>query len=57
MKAACGTAHMKAILATGELGSLKNVYKASMVCMMAGTFHRQADVWNLDKSKYLKGMN
>ena len=33
---ACGEAHMKAILATGELGTLRNVYKASMVAMMAG---------------------
>ncbi|WP_371156776.1 deoxyribose-phosphate aldolase [Jannaschia sp. 2305UL9-9] len=37
MRAACGDAHMKAILATGELGPLKNVMKASMVCMMAGS--------------------
>lgn len=36
MRDACGKAHMKAILATGELGSLKNIYKASMVTMMAG---------------------
>ncbi|CAL1544714.1 unnamed protein product [Lymnaea stagnalis] len=36
MKDACGAAHMKTILATGELGSLRNIYKASMVCMMAG---------------------
>lgn len=36
MKKASGSAHLKAILATGELGSLRNVYKASMVCMMAG---------------------
>jgi deoxyribose-phosphate aldolase len=36
MREACGDAHMKTILATGELGSLKNVYKASLVCMMAG---------------------
>jgi len=36
MKKACGTAHLKTILATGELGSLSNVYKASLVCMMAG---------------------
>ena len=36
MRAACGAAHMKAILATGELGTLRNVAKASMVCMMAG---------------------
>jgi deoxyribose-phosphate aldolase len=35
MKQACGKAHLKTILATGELGSLTNVYKASMVCMMA----------------------
>jgi deoxyribose-phosphate aldolase len=33
---ACGAAHLKTILATGELGTLKNVYKASLVCMMAG---------------------
>ena len=33
---ACGEAHLKTILATGELGHLRNVYKASMVCMMAG---------------------
>ncbi|TNE63771.1 MAG: deoxyribose-phosphate aldolase [Rhodobacteraceae bacterium] len=32
----CGEAHVKAILATGELGSLRNVAKASQVCMMAG---------------------
>lgn len=33
---ACGDAHVKAILATGELGTLRNVARASMVCMMAG---------------------
>ncbi|MFK7838480.1 MAG: deoxyribose-phosphate aldolase [Sulfitobacter sp.] len=36
MRAACGEAHVKAILATGELGSLRNVARASLVCMMAG---------------------
>ena len=36
MREACGEAHMKTIIATGELSSLTNVYKASMVCMMAG---------------------
>lgn len=36
MRNACGDAHLKTILATGELGNLRNVYKASMVCMMAG---------------------
>ena len=35
-RAACGAAHMKAILATGELGSLRNVARASLVAMMAG---------------------
>ncbi len=33
---ACGEAHMKTILATGELATLTNVAKASYVCMMAG---------------------
>ncbi len=36
MRAACGEAHVKAILATGELGTLRNVAKASLICMMAG---------------------
>lgn len=33
---ACGDAHVKAILATGELGTLRNVARALLVCMMAG---------------------
>lgn len=33
---ACGEAHLKAIIATGDLGTLTNVAKASVVCMMAG---------------------
>ena len=33
---ACGPAHLKTILGTGDLGTLANVAKASMVCMMAG---------------------
>jgi len=33
---ACGDAHLKTILATGELATLTNVAKASWVCMMAG---------------------
>jgi deoxyribose-phosphate aldolase len=36
MREACGEAHMKAILATGDLKTLRNVYKASMVAMQAG---------------------
>jgi deoxyribose-phosphate aldolase len=35
-RAACGHAHLKAILATGELGTLKDVARASLVAMMAG---------------------
>ncbi len=35
-RAACGDAHVKAILATGELGTLQNVARASLICMMAG---------------------
>jgi len=33
---ACGPAHLKTILATGEIKTLRNVAKASAVCMMAG---------------------
>ena len=33
---ACGEAHMKVILGTGELGTLRNVMRASLVAMMAG---------------------
>ena len=35
-RAACGDAHMKTILATYELATLRNVDMASLVCMMAG---------------------
>lgn len=35
-RAASGDAHLKTILATGEIGTLTQVYQASMVCMMAG---------------------
>ncbi|MGB7133546.1 MAG: deoxyribose-phosphate aldolase, partial [Candidatus Sulfotelmatobacter sp.] len=35
-KQACGTSHMKVILATGDLLTLRNVAKASLVAMMAG---------------------
>ncbi len=33
---AAGPAHIKAILATGDLGTLRNVARASLVCMMGG---------------------
>nr|WP_245759341.1 deoxyribose-phosphate aldolase [Tranquillimonas alkanivorans] len=36
MREACGKAHLKAILATGDLRTLRNVYAASMVAMQAG---------------------
>ncbi|HUA14247.1 MAG TPA: deoxyribose-phosphate aldolase [Verrucomicrobiae bacterium] len=35
-KQACGTAHMKVILGTGDLQTLRNVSRASLVAMMAG---------------------
>jgi deoxyribose-phosphate aldolase len=35
-KAACGTAHCKVILGTGDLATLRNVGRASLVAMMAG---------------------
>lgn len=35
-RAACGDAHLKAILGTGDLVTMRNVAKASMVAMMAG---------------------
>lgn len=36
MRDACGEAHLKVILGTGELGTLSTVYAASMVAMQAG---------------------
>jgi deoxyribose-phosphate aldolase len=36
MRAACGEAHLKVILGTGDLATLRNVMLASMVAMMAG---------------------
>jgi deoxyribose-phosphate aldolase len=36
MREACGAAHLKAILGTGDLKTLRNVHKASMVAMQAG---------------------
>ncbi len=36
-KEACGDAHMKSILAVGQLGSMTKVAKASMTAMMAGS--------------------
>ena len=36
MRDACGAAHMKAILGTGDLGPLRTVYKAAAVAMQAG---------------------
>ena len=35
-RATCGSAHLKAILATGDLATLKDVARASLVAMMAG---------------------
>uniref|UniRef100_A0A1I7XB62 thioredoxin-dependent peroxiredoxin n=1 Tax=Heterorhabditis bacteriophora TaxID=37862 RepID=A0A1I7XB62_HETBA len=38
LKKACGKAHLKTILATGELKTLTNVYKASWTSILAGKF-------------------
>jgi deoxyribose-phosphate aldolase len=35
-RGACGKAHLKVILATGELGTLTSVARASRLCMLAG---------------------
>jgi deoxyribose-phosphate aldolase len=34
MKEACGKAHMKSILAVGELGCMENVYKVCLICLI-----------------------
>ena len=36
-KEACGPAHMKSIIGTGDLSTLRNVARASWIAMMAGT--------------------
>lgn len=36
IKAACGNAHLKVILETGELGTADNIYKASQIAIAAG---------------------
>ncbi|MBU1174427.1 MAG: deoxyribose-phosphate aldolase [Alphaproteobacteria bacterium] len=36
MRAACGLVHIKVILGTGDLQTLRNVYAASMIAMQAG---------------------
>ena len=36
VRAACGDAHLKVILETGELGTLDNVRRASWLAMLAG---------------------
>lgn len=36
LKKACGKAHLKTILATGELKTLSNIYKASWASILAG---------------------
>ena len=37
MKKSCGSAHMKTILAVGELPTFKDIYTASIVAMKAGS--------------------
>jgi deoxyribose-phosphate aldolase len=44
VKEACGPAHLKVILETGELGSYDQVRKASMIAMYAGSrLHQDFD--------------
>lgn len=38
-RSACADAHMKTILAVGDLDTFTTVYKASLVAMMAGQSH------------------
>jgi len=35
-RAACGKARMKTILATGDIPTFRDIYKVSLICMMAG---------------------
>ena len=48
MREACGTAHLKTILATGDLKTLRNVYAASMVAMQAGADFIKTSTGNED---------
>ena len=60
MREACGDSHLKTILSTGQLASLTNVYKASMICMMAGAdvikvcaIYRLVLLGNMNAGKYI----
>ena len=48
MRETCGTAHLKTILATGDLKTLRNVYAASMVAMQAGADFIKTSTGNED---------
>jgi deoxyribose-phosphate aldolase len=51
MREACGHAHLKTILATGELSTMTNIYKASLICMMAGAdFIKARALWGFTRS-------
>jgi len=58
MREACGDAHMKTILAVGELGTLANVYRASLTCMMAGMQLHFLDpgYWVLETGFWILGL-
>lgn len=51
---ACGDAHMKTILAIGELATFTNVYKASLVAMMAGQSVTRSEMVQWLKCLYSK---
>lgn len=58
LKKACGSAHLKTILATGELKTLINVYKASWASILAGNFFQNnfSDFFEHFSVLFLKSM-
>ena len=52
MRKACGESHMKSILAVGELCNLTNVYRASLVAMMAGSDFIKTSTGNYGITKF-----
>ena len=55
MREACGEAHLKAILATGDLKTLRNVHRASMVAMMAGADFIKTSTGKEDVERHAAG--
>ena len=53
VKAACGSAHLKVILETGELGTYDNVRRASLLAMAAGADFIKTSTGKLPKAATL----